>query len=207
MKWPLPARHLVTRCATGLLVVVGITLVPGSVSAHSIQQQMDGIGSGLVHPLTGPDHFLAMFAVGLWGAQMGGSQVWRLAVTFPMIMVVGGMLAILGLPLPYVEQGIALSVITLGAAIGFAWHPPSWVALTLIAFFAICHGYAHGTELPKAVNPTDFAIGFVFATGLIHILGIGVGLVAQKTLQKGLLIRSLGALIALGGVYFLIVSK
>ena len=170
-----------------------------------IQLQVEGVGSGFVHPLTGPDHFLAMFAVGLWGAQMGGSQVWRLAVTFPMIMVVGGILAILGLPLPQVELGIALSVITLGAAIGFAWHPPSWVALTLIAFFAICHGYAHGTELPRTINPTDFAMGFVLATGLIHLLGIGVGLVLQDKLQKKRLVRYLGALIALAGVYFLIV--
>ena len=193
------------RVVTGSLVALGITLVPGSVSAHMIQPQMEGIGSGLVHPLTGPDHFLAMFAVGLWGAQMGGSQVWRLAVTFPMIMVVGVMLAMFGLPLPHVELGIALSVITLGAAIGFAWHPPSWVALTLIAFFAICHGYAHGAELPKAVNPTDFAMGFVIATGLIHVLGIGVGLVLQDRLHNGRLVRYLGVLIALGGVYFLVV--
>ncbi len=206
MKWPLQApRNPLTRCTTGLLAAVGITLLPGPVSAHMIQQQMDGIGSGFVHPLTGPDHFLAMFAVGLWGAQMGGSQVWRLAVAFPMIMVVGGILAILGLPLPHVELGIALSVITLGTAIGLAWHPSSWIALTLIAFFAICHGYAHGTELPRTVTPTDFAMGFVIATGLIHVLGIGVGLVLQKTLHKRRLIRYLGALIALSGVYFLIV--
>ena len=196
-------RNLITRRATGWLVVLGTALVPATASAHMIEPQMDGIGSGFSHPLTGPDHFLAMFAVGLWGAQMGGSQVWRLAVTFPMIMVVGVMLAMFGLPLPHVELGIALSVITLGAAIGFAWHPRSWVALTLIAFFAICHGYAHGTELPKTVNPTDFVIGFVIATGLIHILGIGVGLFLQKKLQKKRLIRYLGALISLGGVYFL----
>ena len=189
----------------GRLVVLGLTLVPGSASAHMIEPQMEGIGSGFGHPLTGQDHFLAMFAVGLWGAQMGGSQVWRLAVTFPMIMVVGVMLAMFGLPLPHVEVGIALSVITLGAAIGFAWHPRSWVALTLIAFFAICHGFAHGTELPKTVNPTDFVIGFVIATGLIHLLGIGVGLFLQKKLQKKRLIRYLGALIALGGIYFLFV--
>ena len=195
---------LMTRRATGWLVVLGTALVPATASAHMIEPQMGGVASGFVHPLTGPDHFLAMFAVGLWGAQMGGSQVWQLPVTFPMIMVLGVMLAMLGLPLPYVELGIALSVITLGAAIGFAWHPPSWIALTLIAFFAICHGYAHGTELPKTVRPTDFAIGFVFATGLIHIVGIGVGLVLKKTLQRGRLIRYLGALIALGGVYFLI---
>ena len=196
---------LMTRRATGWLVVLGTALVPATASAHMIEPQMEGIGSGFSHPLTGPDHFLAMFAVGLWGAQMGGSQVWRLAVTFPMIMVVGVMLAMFGLPLPHVEVGIALSVITLGAAIGFAWHPRSWVALTLIAFFAICHGYAHGTELPKTVNPTDFVIGFVIATGLIHLLGIGVGLFLQKKLQKKRLIRYLGALISLGGVYFLFV--
>ena len=206
MKWLWNTTHnLVTHCSTKLVVLVGITLVPSPASAHIIQQQMEGIGSGLSHPLTGPDHFLAMFAVGLWGAQMGGSQLWQLPVTFPIIMLLGVMLAILGVPLPHVELGIALSIITLGAAIGFAWHPPSWIALTLISFFAICHGYAHGAELPKTVSPTDFAIGFVIATGLIHILGIGVGLFLQKKMMKGLLIRYLGVVIALIGLYFLIV--
>ena len=170
--------------------------------AHIIAEGMGGFGSGFEHPLTGPDHFLAMFAVGLWGAQMGGRPVWTLPVTFPLIMVIGGVAGMAGLPLPAVEIGIALSIIALGLAIAFAWRPAEWIALALISIFAICHGYAHGTELPNAVNPADFATGFVLATGLIHLLGIGVGLVLSRPFD-GRLIRALGAVLVIGGLYFL----
>jgi urease accessory protein len=159
--------------------------------------------SGLAHPLTGPDHFLAMFAVGLWGAQLGGAKVWELPLTFPLVMVIGGILGILGLPFSQVELSIAVSVLVLGTAISVAWRPSAWVALGLVSFFAIAHGYAHGMELPRAANHTDFVIGFVAATGLIHVLGIGAGFALQKPLN-GRPIRYLGAMIALSGAYFLI---
>jgi urease accessory protein len=144
-----------------------------------------------------------MFAVGLWGAQLGGARVWELPVTFPLVMVVGGIFGILNLPFPQVELAIAVSVLVLGAAIGVAWRPPLCVALGLVSFFAIAHGYAHGMELPIAADPTDFAIGFVAATGLIHVLGIGAGFALQKPLN-GRLIRHLGIVIALSGVYFMV---
>jgi urease accessory protein len=177
-------------------------LVAGGANAHIIDDSAAGFGSGFEHPLTGADHFLAMFAVGLWGAQMGGRQVWTLPVTFPLIMVVGGIAGIVGIPLPGVEIGIALSILALGAAIAFAWKPAEWIALLLISVFAICHGYAHGTELPNAADPADFAVGFVLATGLIHLLGIGVGLILSKPLDGGLT-RALGAIFALAGIHFL----
>jgi urease accessory protein len=180
----------------------GLWFVPQPAVAHLIQPGAAGFGSGFAHPLTGPDHFLAMFAVGLWGAQMGGRSIWTLPVAFPLIMVVGGVLGLAGVPLPGIEIGIALSIIALGSAIAVAWHPAEWVALCLIAVFAICHGYAHGAELPQAADPADFAIGFVLATGMIHLLGIGVGLVLQKP-YGGRLACALGALIGLGGMYFL----
>jgi urease accessory protein len=170
--------------------------------AHVIQEGAGGFGSGFEHPLTGADHFMAMFAVGLWGAQMGGRPVWTLPVTFPLIMVLGGVAGMLGVPFAGVEIGIALSIIALGAAITFAWHPAEWVALLLISVFAICHGYAHGAELPNATDPADFAIGFVIATGLIHILGIGVGLALSRPFD-GQATQALGALLAVGGLYFL----
>ncbi|MCB9948401.1 MAG: HupE/UreJ family protein [Rhodospirillaceae bacterium] len=178
-------------------------LVPHIAQAHIIHGNAGGFGSGFEHPLTGPDHFLAMFAVGLWGAQMGGRPVWTLPVAFPLIMVGGGILGILGIPIPGIETGIALSVIALGTAIAFAWHPPEWVALLLIGIFAVFHGHAHGTELPRAADPADYAIGFVVATGMIHVIGIGVGLGLNR-LHGGKLARALGAAIALGGVYFLV---
>jgi urease accessory protein len=182
-----------------------LALIPASGAvAHIIQGEAGGFGAGFEHPLTGPDHFLAMFAVGIWGAQMGGRSVWALPVTFPLIMAAGGLAGMLGLPLPHVELGIALSILALGSAIAFGWHPAEAVALVLIGVFAICHGYAHGVELPTAADPADYAVGFVLATGLIHVCGVGVGLALNKPLE-GRLSRALGAVIAAGGIYYLVV--
>src|ERR1700690_4327723 len=111
-----------------MLAAIRICVSPDTAAAHIIQGAQGGFGSGFEHPLTGPDHFLAMFAVGLWGAQMGGGRIWTLPVTFPLIMVAGGVAGILGLPLPGVEIGIALSIVSLGLAIAFAWRPAEWVA-------------------------------------------------------------------------------
>jgi urease accessory protein len=198
-------RGYATRACAALAVALMLVLLPRQAGAHIIQQGSGGFFSGFAHPLTGPDHFLAMFAVGLWGAQMGGRAIWSLPITFPLIMVVGGIAGILGAPLPGIEIGIALSILALGLAIAFAWRPGEWLALCLISVFAICHGHAHGTELPRSLDPADFAIGFVMATGLIHLSGIGVGLGLQKP-AGGRLARGLGALIGVGGVYFLIPS-
>ncbi len=188
---------------TLLSVFVAPALLSTPAAAHIISGTQGGFGSGFAHPLTGPDHFLAMFAVGLWGAQMGGRAVWTLPVTFPMIMVVGGVAGMAGITLPSVEIGIALSIFALGLAIALAWRPAEWVALALIAFFALCHGHAHGVELPLSADPADYAIGFVLATGMIHLSGIGVGLGLNKPMQ-GRLSRGLGALIGLSGIYFLV---
>ena len=107
-------------------------------------------------------------------------------------MVVGGILGIADFPFPGVETGVALSIVALRVASALAWRPAEWVSLLLIGVFAVCHGYAYGAELPNAADPADYAMSFVVATGLIHLLGIGVGIA-----------RSLGALIALSGLYFL----
>jgi urease accessory protein len=189
--------------AAAAAIVIALLLFPEAAAAHIIRGAQGGFGSGFAHPLTGPDHFLAMFAVGLWGAQMGGRQVWTLPVTFPLIMVIGGIAGMAGFPLPAVEVGIALSIMALGLAIALAWHPAEWVALILIAYFALCHGYAHGAELPLSADPADYAIGFVLATGMIHLFGIGVGLALNKPVG-GRLSRGLGALIGVGGIYFLV---
>ena len=193
-------RRLIALVPAAMLVPMAST----AALAHIIQGEAGGFGQGFEHPLTGADHFLAMFAVGIWGAQMGGRAVWALPVTFPLIMTVGGIAGMLGLPLPHVELGIALSILALGSAIAFGWRPIEAVALILIGVFAICHGYAHGVELPSAADPADYAVGFVLATGLIHLLGVGVGLALNKPLE-GRLSRALGAVIALGGIYFLVI--
>lgn len=195
----LPLAAVVSAFGAALLMVA----VPGVAEAHILQGEAGGFLHGFEHPLSGLDHLLAMFCVGLWGAQMGGRAVWSLPIAFPLIMVLGGMMGIAGVPLPAVESGIALSIVALGLALALVWRPPEWLALLVIGVFAIFHGYAHGAELPTAADPADYAIGFVFATGLVHLAGVAVGLAFQR-LRGGELSRALGGLIGLGGLYFLV---
>lgn len=184
-----------------VFIIAFAVLLPVSASAHIEGGALGGFRSGFTHPIIGLDHLLAMLAVGIWGAQMGGRNVWTLPVTFPLIMAAGGILGMSGVELPNVELGIALSVFVLGLAIGFAWKAPEWAALLLIAVFAVFHGYAHGVELPGAVDPASYSIGFVVATGFIHVAGIGIGLVLGK-IWRGQLSKSLGGAIAATGLYF-----
>jgi urease accessory protein len=169
--------------------------------AHTGTGPIGGFESGFTHPIFGFDHLLAMLAVGIWGAQMGGRSVWTLPATFPVIMAFGGLLGMSGFSLPHVELGIALSVLVLGGAIAVGWKPPEWVALGLIAIFAICHGYAHGVELPSAADPGSYAAGFVMATGTIHVAGIGIGLLLLRVGGQWLA-QGLGALMSCTGLYF-----
>ncbi|MEM7748364.1 MAG: HupE/UreJ family protein [Pseudomonadota bacterium] len=178
-----------------------VALIPEVASAHYVGGVLGGFQSGFTHPIVGTDHLLAMLAVGIWGAQMGGRSVWTLPVTFPLIMAAGGVLGMSGITLPHVELGIAISVFILGLAIAFAWRAPESIALLLIAVFAIFHGYAHGLELPQAIDPGSYAMGFVVATGLIHVVGIGIGLLLSKP-WKGQLAQMLGGAIAVTGIYF-----
>jgi urease accessory protein len=108
-----------------------------------------------------------------------------------------------GISIAGTEIGIALSIIGLGTSIAAAWRPAEWSALLLIGFFALCHGYAHGVELPLSDDPADYAVGFVVATGMIHVIGVGVGLVLNKPFD-GHVSRLLGGIIALCGVYYFV---
>nr|WP_246541807.1 HupE/UreJ family protein [Collimonas antrihumi] len=172
-------------------------------SAHIGQGDMaGGFKTGFLHPISGLDHVIAMVAVGLWGAQLGRPAIWVLPVTFPLVMTIGGVMGVLGVPLHGIEVGIAMSALVLGGMISFAVRPPLWIAGLIVAGFAICHGFAHGAELPSSANPLTFAIGFVLATGLLHACGIVLGLLykwraGQYALRMG------GLAIALGGAYFL----
>jgi urease accessory protein len=192
-----------SRMPWRLLPIAALALLPQPALAHITQGPIGGFEGGFTHPLTGLDHFLAMFAVGVWGAQMGGRSVWVLPVAFPLIMTIGGIGGMSGLVLPYTEIGIALSILVLGLAIAWKWRPVEIVPLALIAIFALCHGYAHGVELPSAADPAAYAAGFVLATGMIHLIGIGVGLLLGKPLH-GWLARGLGGVIAAGGVFYLL---
>ncbi len=180
-----------------------IFLFTAVAQAHSPEGLAGGFLSGILHPVTGLDHVVAMVAVGLWGAFLRNPAIWMLPVIFPLVMTVGGVLGIAGVPIPAVEVGIALSAVVLGIMVAAAARPPLFVAALLVGLFAIFHGHAHGTELPHAVNPLAYSLGFVLATGLLHLAGIAFGLLERFANGK-LAIRALGGVIALVGVGFLV---
>jgi urease accessory protein len=177
-------------------------LLPAALLAHTRGGEAAGLIAGLSHPVSGLDHVLAMVAVGLWGAQLGPPALWLLPVAFPMVMAFGGTLGLVGVHLPGVEIGIALSAIGLGAAVLFEAKPKLGVAAALVAFFAIFHGHAHGTELPAGANGLLYSIGFVVATGLLHLAGIGIGSIHRWPAGRTAL-RWAGACVALAGLAFL----
>ncbi len=179
-----------------------LLLLPSIADAHPQQGNTGGLVSGFLHPLTGLDHIAAMVAVGLWGAYLGAPAMWLLPVIFPLVMAFGGALGILGVPLPGTEIGIALSGVLLGLAVAFAAKPPLWIASTLVGIFAIFHGHAHGTELPHAANALTYAVGFVLATGLLHLSGIAFGLLTRYP-WGGAVVRVGGGVIACIGFGFL----
>lgn len=189
------------RCIVPLMTATAF-LVAGPALAHTGTGLAGGFVAGFLHPLNGLDHLLAMVAVGLWGAFLGRQMIVALPVIFPTVMAVGGVLGMAGIPLPPVEVGIALSVLVLGGLIAAAVRAPAWVACLIVTNFAIFHGYAHGQELPSAADPTGYSVGFVLSTGLLHVVGIGIGLLNRR---PGLVVitRGLGGLIAATGVWFL----
>lgn len=158
--------------------------------------------SGFLHPILGPDHVLAMIAVGLWGAQLGKPSIWLLPVAFPLVMAIGGFLGLIGVPLPAVEIGIAVSAIVLGLMVLLDAQPPMAVSLIIVAVFAVFHGHAHGTELPEGQDGMLYSIGFVIGTGSLHGIGILIGLIHYWKWGKSA-IRLAGLLVACGGAYFL----
>lgn len=186
-----------------LMWIAGLGLLLASnAQAHSAAEIGGGFISGLLHPVLGWDHVAAMIAVGLWGAFLGNPALWLLPVVFPLVMALGGALGLAGIPIPSVEIGIALSALVLGVMIVLAARPPLWLAGIIVAVFAIFHGHAHGTELPEAASPLAYSLGFVIATGMLHLAGIGFGLLARWPAGR-IAVRAGGAVIALGGVVFL----
>lgn len=169
--------------------------------AHTGAGIEGGFLAGLTHPVFGWDHVVAMVAVGLWGAILGRPAIWLLPIVFPLVMAFGATLGIVGVPIPYIETGIALSGVVLGLMVLFAVKAPMAVAAVLIGLFAIFHGHAHGTELPELANPFAYAVGFVIGTGLLHLAGILIGTLAAW--RGGVVVRAGGALIALVGAAFL----
>ena len=175
---------------------------PASAYGHIKQGAAAGFLTGFLHPISGLDHVLAMVAVGLWGAQLGAPAIWVLPVAFPLVMALGGMLGLIGVPVPGIEYGIAASAILLGAAVLFEVRASLFVTALLVGVFAIFHGHAHGTELPPGQSALLYSMGFVIATGCLHAVGIGIGAVHRWTWGEKLL-RAAGAVVAIGGIFFM----
>lgn len=196
----LPWWRRAARC--GALFVACSMAEVAPASAHIGTGLPGGIVSGFRHPLTGWDHLLAMVSVGIWGAFLGRPLIYALPVVFPLMMVGGAALGMFAVPIPSPELGVAASVLVLGLCIALAVRAPVWVACAIAAAFAVFHGYAHGVELPSAADPIGYSVGFVLATGILHVCGIGIGLLNERS--HGVAVtRSMGAIVAVVGVWFL----
>jgi urease accessory protein len=195
----LPSSRLSLATALAALLTL---LLPAAAWAHAQEGIAGGLASGFLHPILGPDHLVAMVAVGLWGAQLGAPAIWLLPITFPTVMALGGLLGIAGVPLPFIEVGVAGSAVVLGALVALAVRAPLPVAALVVASFAIFHGHAHGTELPGAANPLAYGVGFVTATGLLHLAGILLGTLMRWPAGVTV-VRASGGLVACVGTYFL----
>jgi urease accessory protein len=187
------------RANVRALLLLLLTAIPATAHTGDFS---GGLLGGFAHPLFGPDHVVAMVAVGLWGAFLGPPAVFTLPIVFPLVMAVGGALGIVGVPLPAAELAIAASAIVLGLMVASAARPPLWVAATIVAAFAIFHGYAHGAELPVGTDAAAYSIGFVTATGLLHLAGIALGLTVRWPAGR-MGVRGTGAVIAGAGLLFL----
>jgi urease accessory protein len=167
--------------------------------AHIIPGGAHGFGNGFAHPLSGLDHILAMVAVGLWAAQLGGRARWQVPASFVGVMALGGALAMAGLRVPFTEEAILLSVLVLGILIAVAARFPVVASMAVVGLFAFFHGHSHGTEMPANAVGYAYGVGFVMATAFLHATGIGMALLAQQ-FARAPLIRFAGAAIAVAGV-------
>jgi urease accessory protein len=200
-------KRFVPHLKHSLLLASGIaTTVAGLSSpaiAHITNASGAGFAGGFSHPFSGLDHILAMIAVGLWASQLGRPAYWVIPLTFPVVMVMGAILGMMDLPLPWVEIGIAGSVIILGAMVALALKPSLAVSVVLIGLFAMMHGHSHGTEMPQAASPVAYGAGFLIATVTLHAIGLVIGGTSRRPFARvGL--RTAGATIAAIGVVLLI---
>lgn len=184
-----------------LVLTLTALLFPLLASAHQIGG--NGLTSGVTHPLSGFDHLLAMVAVGIISAQLGGRAIWKIPATFVAFMLVGGMLALAGIGVPGVEQVIALSVLVLGIGIAVSRKMPLGWALAPVAVFAVFHGHAHGSEMPLIANAAIYALGFVSSTIVLHVTGVLIGRSAQRNRTAFTAVRYAGAAMGVAGIAFL----
>lgn len=195
-----------TRPAFRVLAIAGaLALAPSLAFAHTGVGATHGFVHGFMHPVSGLDHVLAMVTVGILAWQMGGRAIWLLPTSFVALMAVGGALGMGGFDLPYVETGIALSVVVLGAAVALGVKAPLAFAMGLVGMFAVFHGHAHGAEMPETAGGLSYGLGFMFGTALLHLAGLGLGFAIGRLGETSgqAWVRGAGAAISLAGVALL----
>lgn len=188
-----------------MVAAAAIALMPGIALAHTGVGDTSGFSHGFIHPLTGIDHLLAMMMVGVFAWQLGGRALWLVPLTFVLVMAIGGAFGVAGVSIPFVETGIALSVIVLGAAVAFRLSMPVAIAVALVGLFAVFHGHAHGEEMPENAAGLAYGLGFMLATAALHLAGIGLGfLIGRIADERGpAVVRITGGVVAVAGLALL----
>jgi len=182
-----------------LPVTALLALTSAPAFAHVGISSAASFAAGAAHPLTGIDHIVVMVAVGLWAALKGGRALWLWPATFVGVMLIGGVLGMAHVPLPYVEPAILASVVALGLLVALAIDLPVWDGALLIGAFAVFHGHAHGSEVAATVSGAEYMAGFAMATASLHALGISFALLMSRV-HAGGLIRVAGFACVLVGV-------
>ncbi|CAM3724147.1 HupE / UreJ protein [Vibrio aerogenes CECT 7868] len=176
-----------------------LALISPFAMAHSGHIGNHGFESGLMHPLTGIDHLSVMISVGLLAALFGKSFRWIMPVAFVLCMIVGGILGVTGIVIPYVEAGIILSVVIMGMMLFRGNIISHKVVIGFVSLFAIFHGMAHGAEMPLDSHALYYFSGFVLSTSLLHLSGIILGEMILSFSAHGRFTKAIGAVIALLG--------
>jgi urease accessory protein len=187
-----------------VLLALVFVWIPSTAYAHDgTNLGLGGFLSGMVHPVLGYDHLLAMLSVGMISAQIGGRAIWTVPATFVSVMAVGGLLGLINIGLTVTELGIAVSLVILGLFIAAERKIQTWMVMVGVGFFAIFHGYAHGSEMPDTAEPVLYALGFLIGTALIHVAGVVIGDISRHYERGKIILRVGGGLIAFVGLLFI----
>jgi urease accessory protein len=181
-----------------VLATAAMAVIPHSAFAHVGIGSTASFTAGFEHPLSGLDHMAVMIAVGLWAALKGGRALWIWPASFVGVMLIGGLLGMAHVPVPFVEPGILASVVVLGLLVALAAGLPVWLGAVIVGIFALLHGHAHGTEVAETVGGAEYMAGFALATAGLHFLGIAVAFGFARAQMRSMVRLAGAACVVLG---------
>lgn len=185
------------------ILMLGFTMVlPGAVYAHTTGN--GGFLNGVLHPLSGPDHLLAMISIGFISTQFGSKVLWKIPALFVTCVTFGLLVAHVGVYVPFVEIGVALSVVGCGAYIALSRNLPMTWIVVCTSVFAIVHGYAHGEGLTTSAHPVAYTVGLIVSTLVLHLFGVLVGYYARVARHTIYMVRYTGVVVGVSGVLLLL---